>query len=181
MPPQDYWDSFFDPEKILDALSLDNSRRNVLEFGCGYGTFTLPAARRISGTVTTLDLDPAMLDATRSSAQGAGLDNIVCELRDFCADGSGLKDGAVDYVMLFNILHLDDPVSLLQEVRRNLEPGGLLGIIHWIHNDKTPRGPPLDIRPKPEQCREWAIEAGFSQYSETIDLPPYHYGLVMKR
>jgi SAM-dependent methyltransferase len=49
MPPQDYWDSFFDVDEILDELLLDSSRRDVLEFGCGYGTFTLPAARRISG------------------------------------------------------------------------------------------------------------------------------------
>lgn len=181
MPPQNYWDSFFDPEQILDALLLDSSRRNVLEFGCGYGTFTLPAARRISGTVIALDLDPAMLDATRSTAQSAGLDNIECELRDFCADGSGVKDGGVDYVMLFNILHVVDPVSLLQEVRRNLEQGGLLGMIHWIHDEETPRGPPLDIRPKPEQCLDWAIKAGFSPHGGTIELPPYHYGLVMKR
>ena len=42
MPPQDYWDSFFDVDRILDELLLDSSRRDVLEFGCGYGTFTLP-------------------------------------------------------------------------------------------------------------------------------------------
>jgi SAM-dependent methyltransferase len=181
MPPQDYWDSFFDPENILDALGLDGSRHDVLEFGCGYGTFTLPAARRISGKVTTLDLDPAMLEATQNTAREAGLDNIECHLRDFVADGSGMPDGGVDYVMLFNILHMDDPVSLLREARRNLGQGGLLGIIHWNYDEETPRGPPLDIRPKPGQCLEWAIEAGFSPVGEMIDLPPYHYGLLMKR
>ena len=181
MPPQEYWDSFFDPDYILDALLLDNSRRNVLEFGCGYGTFTLPAARRISGTVTALDLDPAMLEVTRNNAREAGLDNIECCLRDFVADGSGMADASADYAMLFNNLHLEDPVRLLREARRNLGQGGLLGIIHWIHDEETPRGPPLDIRPQPEQCRDWAIDAGFSPHGETIELPPYHYGLVMKR
>ena len=122
MPPQENWDSFFDPEKVLDELGLDASRRNVLEFGCGYGTFTLPAARRISGKVTTLDLEPAMLEATRNNAKEAGLDNIECYLRDFVADGSGIADGSVDYAMVFNILHVDDPVSLLR--RSAAEPGG---------------------------------------------------------
>ena len=181
MPPQQFWDSFFEPEEILDALMLDESRRNVVEFGCGYGTFTLPAARRIGGKVFAMDLDQPMLDATRINADAAGLTNIECSLQDFVAAGSGLPDGAVDYAMLFNILHLDDPISLLSEVRRNLEQGGLLGIIHWIFDEDTPRGPPLDIRPRPEQCRDWAVEAGFSPVGETIDLPPYHYGLVMKR
>ena len=80
----------------------------------------------------------------------------------------------------FFLLHLDEPVSLLAEARRNLEQGGLLGIIHWNFDETTPRGPPLEIRPKPEQIIDWSREAGFSSGSDIIDLPPYHYGLVMK-
>lgn len=179
MPPRDYWDSFFDVEKILDALMLDASRNDLLEFGCGYGTFTLPAARRISGQVIALDLDPEMLDTTRGLANAAGLLNIECVMRDFVADGSGLPDGSVDYAMLFNILHGQDPVALLGEARRNLRPGGLLGIIHWNYDETTPRGPPMDIRPRPEQCLGWATAAGLSPVSDIIDLPPYHYGIVV--
>ncbi len=180
MPPQNYWDSFFDVEMILDALRLDAARRDVLEFGCGYGTFTVAATRRISGKVIALDLDPEMLEATRETARQAGVDNIEYCLRDFVADGSGLCDGSVDYAMLFNILHGEEPVKLLAEARRNLCPGGLLGVIHWNYDETTPRGPPLDIRPKPEQCLSWAQDAGFSAESDIIDLPPYHYGFVMR-
>jgi hypothetical protein len=121
-----------------------------------------------------------MLEATELSAKEAGVDNIECHLRDFIADGSGLADASVDYAMLFNILHVEDPVSLLAETRRNLGQGGLLGIIHWNYDETTPRGPPLDIRPKPQQILDWSLEAGFSPGGEIIDLPPYHYGLVMK-
>ena len=39
--------------------------------------------------------------------------------------GTGLADAAVGYAMLFNILHIEDPVGLLQEARRVLAPGGL--------------------------------------------------------
>ena len=39
---------------------MDNGRgrtlNNVVELGCGYGTFTLPVARRISGVVETFDI-----------------------------------------------------------------------------------------------------------------------------
>jgi SAM-dependent methyltransferase len=180
MPPQDYWDSFFDVDKILDELRLDASRRDVLEFGCGYGTFTLPAARRITGKLIALDLDSGMLETTRKRADDAGLGNIEYVLRDFVADGSGLADGSVDYAMLFNILHGEDPVGLLAEAKRNLCPGGLLGVIHWNYDETTPRGPPLDIRPRPEQCLGWAEEAGFTADSDIIELPPYHYGMVLR-
>lgn len=179
MPSQDDWDSFFDVEMILDRLRLDASCRDVLEFGCGYGTFSVPAARRISGKLIALDIDPDMLETTRNRARDAGPENIECVLRDFIADGSGLSDASVDYVMLFNILHGEDPVQLLGEARRNLCPGGLLGIIHWNFVETTPRGPPLHIRPRPEQCLAWGEQAGFTPDSEIIDLPPYHYGMVL--
>ncbi len=181
MPPQEVWDDFFDADGILDKLGLTSGCRDLVEFGCGYGTFTLPAARRVSGTVHTLDLDPRVLAAARQNAIDSGVENIHFEIRDFVANGTGLPDQAVDYAMLFNILHVEEPVALLHEVYRNLSEGGLLGIIHWIHNEDTPRGPPLDIRPKPEQCRSWAAAAGFSAECETIELPPYHYGLVFRR
>ncbi len=82
--------------------------------------------------------------------------------------------------MLFNILHGEDPVGLLAEAKRNLCPSGLLGVIHWNYDETTPRGPPLDIRPRPEQCLGWAKEAGFTADSDIIDLPPYHYGMVLR-
>lgn len=181
MPKQDYWDSFFAPGPLLDRLGLTSACRDLLEFGCGYGTFTIPAAQRISGTVRALDLEPEMLQSTQQLAASHGVDNIELLQRDFVADGSGLADQSVDYVMLFNILHVEEPLALLIEARRNLSDNGLLGIIHWNHDEETPRGPPLSMRPRPEQCRSWAEEAGFLLEGEIKDLPPYHYGLLMRR
>jgi SAM-dependent methyltransferase len=181
MPPQQVWDEFFDTGEILRQLRLNSERKNVVEFGCGYGTFTLPAARLASGQVFTMDLDPGVLGAAKKNAAAAGLQNISFELRDFVADGSGLKDQSVDYAMLFNILHVDDPVALLRGAHRNLAAGGLLGIIHWLHAPESPRGPPLDIRPKAEQCESWAPEAGFTTLREAVNLPPWHYGILLQR
>jgi hypothetical protein len=35
----------------------------------------------------------------------------------------------------------------------------------------------MSIRPKPEQCIQWAEKTGFIK-SEQHDLKPYHYGIV---
>lgn len=179
MPPLETWESFFDVEAILDALQLDRTRQRVLEFGCGYGTFTLAAARRIGGKVIALDMDPHMIEATRSRAAEAGLENVECRQRDFLSDGSGVPDGSVDYAMLCNILHGEEPLALLGEAHRSLCRGGRLGIMHWNYDDTTPRGPPMAIRPRPERCQAWAFDAGFSRGSDLIRLPPYHYGFVV--
>jgi predicted methyltransferase len=121
-----------------------------------------------------------MVAATAAKAAAAGLNNVRTHVRDFVADGTGLPDAAVDYVMLFNILHCERPDLLLREAWRNLGSGGRLGIMHWNHDPATPRGPSMDIRPRPEQCRQWAERAGFQLHGpERIDLPPWHFGLVM--
>lgn len=181
MPDQALWESHFDVELILDALGLTGVTGNVLEFGCGYGTFTLPAARRTSGTVFALDIDPAMTAATKERAAAAGIENVVVLTRDFLADGTGLPDGDADYAMLFNIVHHTAPDSLLREVHRGLSPGGRAGVIHWSRDRETPRGPPMRMRPGAEQVAAWAAAAGFAALGGPVALPPWHWGLRLRR
>lgn len=181
MPPEEMWQSFFDPNGVLTKLGLDSNCGDVLEFGCGYGTFTIPAAQRIRGTVYAIDIEPEMLAITGAKAKAVGAANIELLQRDFVVDGSGLADRTVDYVMLFNILHAQERMALLREARRVLRPHGKLAIIHWNFDASTPRGPSMSIRPKPGECRAWAEEVGFAAISPAdIDLPPYHYGLVLE-
>src|SRR5689334_10876743 len=101
-----------------------------------------------------------MVTATCRKATAAGLTNVSARVRDFVADGTGLPDASVGYALLFNILHIEDPVGLLREAGRVLAPRGLAGVIHWRSDIETPRGPSAPIRPRLEQCREWGEAAG---------------------
>jgi len=182
MPDVQFWESFFDPPSILSKLQLTPNIEDVIEFGCGYGTFTIPAARKIKGTLYAIDIEQAMLDLTSSFAQGEKLLNVKCILRDFMSIGTGLADNIVDYALVFNILHTTKPVQLLKEAFRVLKVNGIVGIVHWNYDSTTPRGPAMNIRPKPEECREWAVQAGFTPGNEEIiDLPPYHYGMTLHK
>ena len=181
MPEEDRWRSFFDPDFILTELGFDQSCGSLVDFGCGYGTFAIPAAQRIPGTVYALDIDPQMIEACNTKAAQAGIRNFVCQQRDLVTDGTGLPDISVDCAMLFNILHAENPVALLNEAHRILVPGGRVGVIHWNYDPSTPRGPSMAIRPQPEQCQEWIRAAGFQLIRPWIDLPPYHYGIIGKK
>jgi ubiquinone/menaquinone biosynthesis C-methylase UbiE len=182
MPEESLWTTFFKPDELLRKIGLRPGCRSAVDIGCGYGTFTIAAARMVRGKVYALDIDPEMVRETVAKAKAADLSNVEAIQRDFIAEGSGLADASADYLMLFNILHAEDPLVLLRESFRILSPGGLLGIIHWNYDPATPRGPNMDIRPRPGQCQAWAEQAGFRLSGpELIDLPPYHYGLVLVR
>lgn len=184
MPDEAYWASFFDADvasdRLLGSAPLPG---HGIEFGCGYGTFTVPAALRITGLVTALDIEPAMVECVRQKAETFKLTNIRAEVRDFVSYGTGVQDCSQAYAMIFNLLHLEQPVALLREAYRTLQDGGVLSVIHWRSDIPTPRGPALDIRPTPEQCLAWMAEAGFHAF-KAVDLHrccPFHFGLLARR
>ena len=180
MPDRKMWEKFFNPKKILTVLELNNHVNKVAEFGCGYGTFTIPAAKIISGKIYAFDIEQDMVRMTSEEVKKQNIKNVQTVLRDFMIEGSGLPNDSVDYVMLFNILHLEKPEVLLKEAKRILTKEGKLGIIHWNYDPSTPRGPSMETRPKPKQCIQWAQAVGFCDPVE-FNLKPHHYGIVMSK
>jgi len=178
MPEEAYWESLFDIGLILSELGIDENINDLAEFGSGYGTFSLPAAKIIKGKLYAFDIDPAMTERLCLRAEEENMSNIKIIERDFVKENTNLQDNSADYAMMFNILHAEDPLRLLKEAQRILKPGGKIGVIHWIHSQSTPRGPSLKIRPRPEQCLEWLDMVGFAPESGIISLPPYHYGIT---
>lgn len=169
MPDEAYWESLVDAPLAVGRFRMERFG-DVAELGCGYGTFTEPVARAIAGTLYAFDIDPLMVERTRRRTDGLP---VVCESRDVAEAGFGV---AVDAVLLFNILHCERPVRLL---RQAAAAAPTVLVTHWRHG-QTPRGPGLDIRPRPEQVAVWAAEAGLRAGDE-IDLPPWHYGLELAR
>ena len=161
MPDQEMWDQFFNSDVILDELGLRDLTGNIVDLGCGYGTFTIPAARKNKSMIYALDIEEDMIMAVQRKASEAGLRNVLAIQRDFLAEGTELPDRSCECVMFFNILHADEPLKILSEAKRILTAEGKVGVIHGNYDSTTPRGPSMAIRPRPEQCQQWIKTVGF--------------------
>ena len=111
-----------------------------------------------------------MVAATRPRRMRKDCGTCGSTLRDFVADGSGLPAASVDYVMLFNILHAEHPEVLMRRSSPDPSAPAGSGIIHWRYDAATPRGPSMDIRPRPEQCRRIGLSAALS-ITSTLEKP----------
>lgn len=87
MPEQEYWESLFNVELILDKMEINQDVNSLVEFGCGYGTFTLPSAEKISGNIIAIDIEDEMLNI--ASSRTLSKNNIAFVKRDFIANGKG--------------------------------------------------------------------------------------------
>jgi ubiquinone/menaquinone biosynthesis C-methylase UbiE len=178
MPDEEMWSTFFDSGLILQQMEITPDLKKVVDLGCGFGTFSIPASQIIKGIVHAFDIEDEMIIQLKDKIDQENITNIELHQKDFIVQGTSLPDNSTDYVMLFNILHHENPHLILSEVFRILKPGRKAGIIHWRSDIETPRGPKLDIRPTPEHCKRWAIESGFSIRKELV-LAPFHYGLII--
>ncbi|WP_404423734.1 class I SAM-dependent methyltransferase [Nibricoccus sp. IMCC34717] len=178
MPEQAYWETLFDIEGILDSFAIGPKTGAVAELGCGYGTFTLPVARRTAAPVHTYDIDSQMVQTTWRRASEHGLANVHASVRDVFANGFGLPSDSCGAALLFNILHGEHPIAMLREAARVVANDGAVAVIHWRSDITTPRGPSMDIRPTPEQIIAWAREVPeLRAEALPILLPPWHFGI----
>ena len=181
MPAEEMWASFFNIDLILSEMLIDTSINDLVEIGFGYGTFTIPSAKKISGNLFGFDIEEEMLDIVMQKLNNESIRNVKLEHRDILTDTTGLADNSVDYVMLFNILHHESPIELLDEAYRILKMNGKVGVLHWRSDVETPRGPHLTIRPIPAQVLQWIDRLKFNIVKEPFIIEPYHYGLVISK
>lgn len=179
MPEKDLWNSFFEVNKILTELEINSEICNIVEIGCGYGTFTLEVSNRIKNTLYAFDIEIQMINLIQSKIRKGNIKNIKLFNLDVLEKTTKLKAASIDYVMLFNILHNEHPQLFFEEAYRILKKGGKIGIIHWRSDVTTPRGPALNIRLKPEEIIEILDPNQFEILKKTFIIEPFHFGILL--
>ena len=120
--------------ELLERIGIRKGQ-TILDFGCGSGTYTIPAAKIVGqqGRVYALDQDKEALDELMKKVVSADLSSIE---RMEASDKSGieLNDESVDIVLLFDVFHLyyfperDDRRRLLGEIYRIMKPNAFVSV-----------------------------------------------------
>ena len=115
----------FKPEEEVRKLDLQEGQK-ILDYGCGIGSYTFPAAKLVGekGRVYALDKQPLAIKKIEKKAQEETFYNIDTILSD---RDTGLPDESVDVILLYGVLpEIEDKESLLKELYRILKPNGYL-------------------------------------------------------
>ena len=110
--------------ELLEHIGVKREQK-VLDFGCGSGTYAIPAARIVGnkGKVYALDKNESVLNELMQKARAVGIENI--ERID--TEGETrieLAANSVDAVLVFDVLHyyyfpqVEDRRRLLDEIHR---------------------------------------------------------------
>jgi ubiquinone/menaquinone biosynthesis C-methylase UbiE len=134
VPDYDQRDEWQQPEKILDAIGV-HPGMTVADVGAGKGYFTFRLAERVGpeGKVYANDIDEANLKKIQARIQEQGTKNILTILGQ--QDDPGLPEGKIDIILMVHVIHIiihdQDPLSFLENLRPSLKPDGLLIMVHW--------------------------------------------------
>jgi ubiquinone/menaquinone biosynthesis C-methylase UbiE len=111
------------------------SGQSVLDLGCGTGAFAPVLAEAFGGPVFAVE--PS--DHMRAVAERARPHPQVTYLKG-SAEEIPLPEGSCDLVLMYLVLqHLADPEAAAREIRRVLQPGGVLLIAGRFRGQETPR------------------------------------------
>lgn len=161
------------PEKILMEAGV-KAGDALIDLACGFGFFAIPAAKMIGskGAVCGVDIDSEALEELRAQSARAGLSNLHVKLA--AAEDVSLCKQCADIVFIGIALHdFKDPLKVLQNAKRALKTDGRLINLDW-KKEKTPFGPPVEIRFSEAEAASLIERAGYNVVS-VEDSGPYHY------
>ncbi len=155
-PDRELWQR---PEQIMDHLGIGEGSV-VADIGAGGGWFTVRLARRVgpNGRVYAQDIQPEMIGAINRRVEREGLEDRVRTVLGTSDDPQ--LPVPVDVVLIVDTYHeMDDPRTLLRNLRKSLKPGGRIGIVEHTKEGHGP-GPPMEERVDPERIIQDAEAAG---------------------
>ncbi len=146
--------------RLLSLLKLIPVKLNVIDLGCGKGSF-LPFLASIKANIAAVDASEPLLKQARDLMND--YDNISFYLSD--VSNSEIKDNWADACFVNMVMHhMPKPKDFFSSVKKVIKPGGLLIISDFVsHGDETMRENFGDLWLGFEQSeiKNWALNSGF--------------------
>ena len=124
--------------RLLDALALAPGER-VLDIGCGGGTASIEAGRRVSpgGWVIGADLSVPLVELAQRRARDSAADNVTFHVVDMQHDD--VPGAPFDVAMSqFGVMFFDEPVTAFVNIARHLRAGARIGFACWQSAERNP-------------------------------------------
>lgn len=163
-------------KKLMEKIGIKNGNK-IIDFGCGYGHYTLPCALALNdtGKVYAIDRYNEPLKWIKKKAKLFNVNNI----ETVKTEGSleiGFSDKSIDIVLLYDIIHGEDVktkesirFSLYKESHRVLKKNGILSVLNF-DSDIKKISPNKDKRIETiyRDINKEIIEAGF-KFSHSVN------------
>ncbi len=172
--------AFANPEENIKALGIYEGMV-IADLGAGTGAYTLPLAEKVGeiGRVYAVEVQKDFLTNIKNEATARGLKNIELLWGDIeRLGGTKIKDGAVDAVVISNVLfQAEDKAGLLKETSRIMKIGGKLLLVDWSDSFNN-LGPSPKMVVTKDSARALCEAEGFVLKSE-VPVGEHHYGFIM--
>ena len=116
-------------ERVMDVLKITEGK-TVADIGAGSGWFTVRAAKKagVKGKVFAVEINEEAIKYINERAEKENLPNIQTVLG--AEDNPNLPADSVDAVLILKTYHeIAQPVKVLQNLRKSLRRGALVGVI----------------------------------------------------
>ncbi|GJI98016.1 hypothetical protein RugamoR57_47340 [Duganella caerulea] len=131
-------DHMFQPIEDLLMQAISPATQSLLDVGCGTGSTTLAAARRLGthGRCTGIDISGPMISAARDRAAQAQSSATFIQAD---AQRHAFEPASFDAIISrFGVMFFDDPVAAFRALRRATRDGGTLRCIVWRAPEDNP-------------------------------------------
>jgi ubiquinone/menaquinone biosynthesis C-methylase UbiE len=178
LPVEAEWEGYFRAKAILSKVGL-KCGMVLADLGCGYGTFSIPAAKTVgkTGHVFAVDIDKKMTKRVQERSNEIKIRNIATSTASIFSKRLEIPKKSVDIALLANVIHgTKRRVYLLKHIRPILTSNGSIVIVNWKRK-KTQRGPPMKMRPREKEILDDLISAGYVK-ARILRIPGHHYAAI---
>lgn len=174
--------TFSNPEENIKALGIYEGMI-IADLGAGTGSYTIPLAEKAgeTGRVYAVEVQKEFLANIKNAAIARGLKNVEVLWGDIeHLGGTKIKDGAVDAVVISNVLfQAEDKSGLIREARRILKTGGKLLLVDWSDSFSNLGPTPATVVTK-DIAKKLLEAEGFVLKNE-VPVGEHHYGFIFLR